>query len=91
MDLETATLIESFREELRAIASPWRTRKGAAAHLGCDEAFIDMMVTVGDLPRHYLYGTPRFRVKDLDALVRNKKVPFERVKEAFEAKRKVAA
>jgi hypothetical protein len=73
MTMELANLLESLRQELRATASPWRSRKGAAEYLGCSESLIDISVQKGDLPRHYLYGTPRFKVSDLDALVKIEK------------------
>ena len=69
MTMELAELVESFREELRAVASPWRTREAAAEYLGCTANFIDVMVAKGELERHYLHGSPRFKVSDLDAQI----------------------
>ena len=77
MTMEAAELLESVREELRGLASPWRTRRGAADYLGCTEGWIDTMVAAGELKRHYLGNSPRFLVKDLDALVTDEKRNFK--------------
>lgn len=80
--MELAQLLEALREELRGLASPWRTRAGAANHLGCTEAFIDMLAARGEITRHYLYGSPRYKVSELDALIGTKKQAFGKLKTA---------
>lgn len=73
MNIDTAEMLHGLREEIRGLASPWMTRKQAAAYLRTSESTIDALADKRGLPRKYLAGSPRFHRNDLDALVSNKK------------------
>ena len=76
MDMETAEAIEAIREEIRGLASPWKTRDGAASYLACDVTAIDKLRMQGVLTPKYFGTSPRYHRNDLDKALGKEKKPL---------------
>lgn len=74
MSPDLLAFVADLQTKIQEANSPWRTREGAAAYLGCSVDLIDKLAAKGILARRYLVKSPRFKTSDLDRVVMKEKI-----------------